>query len=110
MAATPATPGSGVTAVLERLRAAMAAGGPAALEEVYAAGAVLDAGLPGGRVRRAGRDAVLEELGRHWDGPATVGEWTVTAWPAGGALKAARERMGPGPQPDLAAGAVTPPL
>jgi len=91
MAATPATPGSGVSEVLERLRAAMADGDPASLEEVYAAGAVLDAGLPGRRVRRAGRDAVLEELGRHWDAPATVGEWTATAWPDGAALNTGRD-------------------
>ena len=52
---------------------------------------MLEASLPGGRVRRDGRDAIAAELAAWWDGPGEVGEWRAGEWPAGAALTAARD-------------------
>ena len=75
---------------LDALRAAMATGDVDALARTYARNAVLQASLPGGRVRRDGRTAIVAELGAWWDGPGRVDEWRAGQWPAGAALTAAR--------------------
>jgi Phosphotransferase enzyme family len=80
-----------VSGALEALRAAMESGDVQALAPAYARNAVLDAGLPGGRVRHLGRAAIVDELGRWWDEPAQVGEWTVRSWPTGAALTVERD-------------------
>jgi hypothetical protein len=72
-----------VSGALDALRAAMTTGDVDALAPAYARNAVLEASLPGGRVRRDGRDAIAAELATWWDG---AGEW-----PAGAALTAARD-------------------
>jgi hypothetical protein len=76
---------------LDALRAAMATGDVDALASAYARNAVLEASLPGGRVRRDGRAAIAAELAAWWDGPGEVGEWRAGEWPAGAALTAARD-------------------
>jgi hypothetical protein len=80
-----------VSGALEALRAAMATGDVDALARTYARNAVLSASLPGGRVRRDGRAAIVAELGAWWDGPGEVEEWRAGEWPAGAALSAARD-------------------
>jgi hypothetical protein len=80
-----------VSGALDALRAAMASGDVDALARTYARNAVLSASLPGGRVRRDGRAAIVAELGAWWDGPGEVEEWRASEWPAGAALSAARD-------------------
>jgi hypothetical protein len=80
-----------VSGALDALRAAMASGDVDALAPAYARNAVLEASLPGGRVRRDGRAAIAAELAGWWGGPAEVGEWRAGQWPAGAALSAARD-------------------
>ena len=80
-----------MSGALDALRAAMATGDVDALAPAYARNAVLEASLPGGRVRRDGRDAIAAELAAWWDGPGEVGEWRAGEWPAGAALTAARD-------------------
>jgi hypothetical protein len=80
-----------VSGALDALRAAMATGDVDALARTYARNAVLSASLPGGRVRRDGRAAIVAELGAWWDGPGEVEEWRASEWPAGAALSAARD-------------------
>jgi hypothetical protein len=80
-----------VSGALHALRAAMATGDVEALARTYARNAVLQASLPGGRVRRDGRPAIVAELAAWWDGPGEVGEWRAGEWPAGAALTAARD-------------------
>jgi hypothetical protein len=80
-----------VSGALDALRAAMTTGNVDALAPAYARNAVLEASLPGGRVRRDGRDAIAAELATWWDGPGNVGEWRAGEWPAGAALTAARD-------------------
>jgi hypothetical protein len=80
-----------VSGALDALRAAMTTGDVDALAPAYARNAVLEASLPGGRVRRDGRDAIAAELATWWDGPGNVGEWRAGEWPAGAALTAARD-------------------
>jgi hypothetical protein len=80
-----------VSGALDALRAAMATGDVDALAPAYARNAVLQASLPGGRVRRDGRSTIAAELAAWWDGPGEVGEWRAGEWPAGAALTAARD-------------------
>jgi hypothetical protein len=80
-----------VSGALDALRAAMATGDVDALAPAYARNAVLEASLPGGRVRRDGRAAIAAELAAWWDGPGEVGEWRAGEWPAGAAVTAARD-------------------
>jgi hypothetical protein len=80
-----------VSGALDALRAAMATGDVDALAPAYARNAVLEASLPGGRLRRDGRAAIAAELAGWWDGPGEVGEWRSGQWPAGAALIAARD-------------------
>jgi hypothetical protein len=51
-----------VSGALDALRAAMASGDIDALAPAYARNAVLEASLPGGRLRRDGRAAIAAEL------------------------------------------------
>jgi hypothetical protein len=80
-----------VTGALDALRAAMASGDVDALAPAYARNAVLEASLPGRRVRRDGRAAIAGELAAWWDGPGEVGEWRAGQWPPGAAVTAARD-------------------
>jgi hypothetical protein len=80
-----------VSGALDALRAAMATGDVDALARTYARNAVLQASLPGARVRRDGRPAIVAELGAWWDGPGEIDEWRAGEWPAGAALTAARD-------------------
>jgi hypothetical protein len=82
-----------VSGALEALRAAMATGDVDALARTYARNAVLQASLPGGRVRRDGRPAIVAELGTWWGGPGEVDEWRAGEWPAGAALTATRDGL-----------------
>jgi hypothetical protein len=80
-----------VSGALDALRAAMATGDVDALARAYARNALLQASLPGRRVRRDGRPAIVAELAAWWDGPGEVDEWRAGEWPAGAALTAARD-------------------
>ena len=80
-----------MSGALDALRAAMATGDVEALARTYARNAVLEASLPGGRVRRDGRAAIVAELAAWWEGSGEVGEWRAGEWPAGAALTAARD-------------------
>jgi hypothetical protein len=80
-----------VSGALDALRAAMATGDVDALARTYARNAELRASLPGRRVRRDGRAAIVAELAAWWDVPGEVGEWRAGEWPAGAALTAARD-------------------
>jgi hypothetical protein len=80
-----------VSGALDALRAAMATGDVDMLARTYARNAELRASLPGGRVRRDGRAAIVAELAAWWDGPGELGEWRAGEWPAGAALTAARD-------------------
>ena len=80
-----------MSGALDALRAAMATGDVDALARTYARNAELRASLPGRRVRRDGRAAIVAELAAWWDGPGEVGEWRAGEWPAGAALTAARD-------------------
>lgn len=80
-----------MSGALDALRAAMATGDVDALAPGYARNAVLQASLPGGRLRRDGRAAIAAELAAWWDGPGEVGEWRAGQWPAGAALTATRD-------------------
>ena len=80
-----------MSGALDALRTAMTTGDIDALAPAYARNAVLEASLPGGRVRRDGRDAIAAELATWWEGPGDVGEWRAGEWPAGAALTAARD-------------------
>ena len=80
-----------MSGALDALRAAMATGDVDALARTYARNAELRASLPGGRVRRDGRPAIVAELAAWWDGPGEVEEWRAGEWPAGAALTAARD-------------------
>jgi hypothetical protein len=80
-----------VSGALDALRAAMATGDVDALARTYARNAVLQASLPGRRVRRDGRPAIVAELAAWWDGPGEVDEWRAGEWRAGAALTAARD-------------------
>ena len=82
-----------MSGALDALRAAMATGDVDALAPAYARNAVLEASLPGGRIRRDGRDAIAAELASWWDGPGEVGEWRAGEWAAGATLTAARDRV-----------------
>jgi hypothetical protein len=59
------------------LRAALEAGDHAGLAAAYAPDAVLDAGLPGERVRVAGRDAIAERLAGWYPGRGRIVEWSA---------------------------------
>ncbi len=74
------------TQVAERLREALASGDFAGFAEAYAADAVLDASLPGGRSRAAGPDRLTALLGTWFPGPAELVEWSPRVHPAGIAL------------------------
>ena len=80
-----------MSGALDALRAAMATGDVDALARTYARNAELRASLPGVRVRRDGRAAIVAELAAWWDVPGEVGEWRAGEWPAGAALTAARD-------------------
>ena len=80
-----------MSGALDALRAAMASGDVEGLARSYARNAVLQASLPGGRVRRDGRPAIVAELAAWWKGPGEVDEWRAGEWPAGAALTAARD-------------------
>ena len=80
-----------MSGALDALRAAMATGDVDALARTYARNAELRASLPGRRVRRDGRAAIVAELAAWWDVPGEVGEWRAGEWPAGAALTAARD-------------------
>ena len=80
-----------MSGALDALRAAMATGDVDALARTYARNAELRASLPGRRVRRDGRAAIVAELAAWWDGVGEVGEWRAGEWPAGAALTAARD-------------------
>ena len=80
-----------MSGALAALRAAMTTGDVDALARTYARNAVLQASLPGGRVRRDGRPAIVAELAAWWEGPGEVEEWRAGEWPAGAALTAARD-------------------
>jgi hypothetical protein len=72
-----------MSAIAARLRAAAESGDIAHLDRHYAAGARLDAGLPGRRIRSRDARAGLAAL---WDRPAEVVEWDCREHPAGIAL------------------------
>ncbi len=59
------------------LRAALERGDHAGLAEAYAPDAVLDAGLPGERVRAVGHDAVAARLAALYPGRGTIVEWAA---------------------------------
>jgi hypothetical protein len=80
-----------VSGALEALRAAMVTGDVEALARTYARNAVLQASLPGERVRRDGRPAIVAELAGWWGGRGAVEEWRAGEWPDGAALTATRD-------------------
>jgi hypothetical protein len=68
------------------LRAALETGALDALVEAYADDAVLDAGLPGGRARATGRDAIAARLEEWYGGIGRLAEWSAAEHPAGAAI------------------------
>ena len=69
--------------VEERLRVALTSGDFAALSDLYAADALLDANLPGGRVRVAGGEPAIEFLSAQFAGPGQLVEWSPRTHPEG---------------------------
>ncbi len=70
----------------ELLRVALETGDVGPLVEAYADDAVLDAGLPGTRVRAAGRDAVAARLAEWYAGRGRLVEWSAAEHPGGAAI------------------------
>ena len=72
--------------VAELLRSALSAGDFAALGELYAVDALLDASLTGERCRVAGPERLTEFLGSRFPGPGRLVEWSPRLYPGGIAL------------------------
>src|SRR4051794_37723459 len=72
--------------VADRLGEAVASGDFTRFAEVYAADAVLDASLPGGRSRAAGPDRLTGVLSSWFPGPGELVEWSPRLHPNGVAL------------------------
>lgn len=68
------------------LRAAVERGDHAALVAAYADDAVLDAGLPGERLRAGGRDAIAARLRDWYPGPGRMAEWRAADHDDGAAV------------------------
>jgi Phosphotransferase enzyme family len=68
------------------LRAALERGALDPLVEAYADDAVLDAGLPGARVRATGRDAIAARLAAWYGDPGRIVEWSAAEHPEGAAV------------------------
>ena len=69
------------------LRAALEAGDHAGLvARAYASDAVLDAGLPGERVRAVGREAIAARLAGWYPGPGRIVEWSAREHDDGAAV------------------------
>jgi hypothetical protein len=69
-----------------QLRAALETGAVGPLAESYAEDAVLDAGLPGRRVRATGRAAIADRLAEWYGGPGCIVEWSAVEHPDGVAI------------------------
>jgi hypothetical protein len=76
---------------LDALRRAVEHGAVEALAPGYGRNAELDASLPGGRRRHQGRAAIVEELARWWDGPATEVTFEADVFDGGAALWTERD-------------------
>jgi hypothetical protein len=68
------------------LRGALERGAIDRLAESYAEDAVLDAGLPGARVRAAGREAIAARLEEWYGEPGRIVEWSAAEHPGGAAI------------------------
>jgi hypothetical protein len=68
------------------LRGALEAGAVQPLVESYADDAILDAGLPGGRVRLTDREAIAARLAEWYGDPGRVVEWSAIEHPDGAAI------------------------
>jgi len=68
------------------LRAALEAGDHAGLVRAYAPDAVLDAGLPGERVRAVGREAITARLAGWYPGRGRIVEWSAREYNDGAAV------------------------
>lgn len=68
------------------LRAALEIGDHAGLAGAYAPDAVLDAGLPGERVRAVGREAIAAHLSAWYPGPGRIVEWSAGEHDCGAAV------------------------
>jgi hypothetical protein len=68
------------------LRAALGEGAIDPLVEAYADHAVLDAGLPGGRVRATGRPEIARRLAGWYADPGRLVEWSAAEHPGGAAI------------------------
>jgi hypothetical protein len=73
-------------AIAECVRSALISGDFAALGDLYAADALLDASLLGGRSRVAGPAHAVELLASRFPGPGRLVEWTPQLYPDGIAL------------------------
>jgi aminoglycoside phosphotransferase (APT) family kinase protein len=70
----------------ELLRAALERGALGPLVESYADDALLDAGLPGARVRATGREAVAARLAEWYGDAGRIVEWSAAEHPGGAAI------------------------
>lgn len=70
----------------ELLRRALEGGAPEALADACAGDVVLDAGLPGARVRATGREAVAARLAEWYGDRARIVEWSAAEHPEGAAV------------------------
>ncbi len=68
------------------LRAALETGAVGPLAESYAGDAVLDAGLPGGRVRATGQEAIAARLAGWYGDRGRIVEWSAVEHPDGVAI------------------------
>jgi aminoglycoside phosphotransferase (APT) family kinase protein len=73
-------------AIAERLRACVEAGEFEPMAEAYAAGALLDASVPGSRRRLDGPAEAVAALGACFPGPGRIVEWDAAVDPLGIAL------------------------
>ena len=68
------------------LRGALERGAVGPLLDSYAEDAVLDAGLPGARVRATGREAIAARLAEWYGEPGRIVEWSAAEHPGGAAI------------------------
>ena len=65
------------------LAAAFESGDFEPLAELYAADALLDWSMPGGRAQVVGPEAIVQQLGAWWPGSGVFTRWDVWAFPSG---------------------------
>lgn len=85
----PATPAAttALSATVDRFLAAVTAGRGGDLRALYAAGAVLDATVPGRAFQLVGPERIAEQYSRWYDEPGTFDDFVRQPWRGGEALR-----------------------